>query len=103
MKFLTPILLAILIGLLGYQMFFQKEPDTKSEILHYLDSIEKHNEVVFSKIDSLDRLKHEEYKVYEQLNLKYDTIQIAIDTMPDIDGTKYLLTISRQLTLKGVE
>ena len=103
MKYITPILLVVLIILVGYQTFVKKDTTTKSEILHFLDSIEKHNEVVFNKIDSLDRLKHEEYKIYEQLNLKYDTVQIAIDTMPDIDGTKYLLTISRQLTLKGVE
>jgi hypothetical protein len=65
--------------------------------------MEKRNESFLSRVDSLSTLKHEQFSYYEKINLKYDTIQIALDTMPDIDGTKFLLTISRQLTAKGVE
>jgi hypothetical protein len=75
----------------------------EEKFMAYLDSMNKRNELMFNKLDSLGTVKHDQYRLYEQINLKYDTIQVAIDTMPDIDGTKLLLTISRQLTAKGVE
>jgi hypothetical protein len=75
----------------------------EEKFMAYLDSMNKRNELMFNKLDSLSTVKHDQYRLYEQINLKYDTIQVAIDTMPDIDGTKLLLTISRQLTAKGVE
>jgi hypothetical protein len=76
---------------------------SEEKFMAYMDSMEKRNETFLSRVDSLSTLKHEQFSYYEKINLKYDTIQIALDTMPDIDGTKYLLTISRQLTAKGVE
>ena len=101
---------AVLIGVLALLVCFllleiNAFPNSGNEdkFIHYMDSMEKRNETYFSKIDSLSTLKHEQFSYYEKINLKYDTIQIAIDTMPDIDGTKLLLTISRQLTAKGVE
>jgi uncharacterized protein YxeA len=75
----------------------------EEKFMSYMDSMEKRNESFLSRVDSLSTLKHEQFSYYEKINLKYDTIQIALDTMPDIDGTKFLLTISRQLTAKGVE
>jgi len=75
----------------------------EEKFMAYMDSMEKRNETFLSRVDSLSTLKHEQFSYYEKINLKYDTIQIALDTMPDIDGTKYLLTISRQLTAKGIE
>jgi len=85
-----------------YRYEYVQEQDT-NQVISFIDSIDKANDNYFEKIDSLEHIKHEEYRTYEKITLKYDTIQIAIDTMPDIDGTKYLLTISRQLTAKGVE
>jgi hypothetical protein len=76
---------------------------SEEKFMSYMDSMEKRNESFLSRVDSLSTLKHEQFSYYEKINLKYDTIQIALDTMPDIDGTKYLLTISRQLTAKGIE
>lgn len=75
----------------------------ESKFLKYLDSMNTRNELLFSKVDSLQKVKTELYTEYTKVKLKYDTIQIAIDTMPDIEGTKLLLSISRQLTAKGVE
>jgi hypothetical protein len=85
-----------------YRYEYVQEQDT-NQIISFIDSIDKANDIYFEKIDSLEHIKHEEYITYEKINLKYDTIQIAIDTMPNIEGTKYLLTISRQLTAKGIE
>jgi len=94
----------ILLGVIAYLLFKDySEKQETNQVLSFIDSIDKANDTYFEKIDSLEHIKHEEYRTYEKINLKYDTIQIAIDTMPDIDGTKYLLTISRQLTAKGVE
>ena len=101
---------AITIGLLLITVAFllwerQAFPNSGNEekFMKYMDSMEKRNETFLSRVDSLSTLKHEQFSYYEKINLKYDTIQIAIDTMPDVDGTKYLLTISRQLTAKGIE
>jgi len=101
---------AIVIGLLLLAVAFllwerQTFPNSGNEekFMQYMDSMEKRNEAFLSRVDSLSTLKHEQFSYYEKINLKYDTIQIALDTMPDIDGTKFLLTISRQLTAKGVE
>lgn len=103
-RFYTIIVVVILtaVGMIVWDKISQPSSD-QSKVLEYLDSMAKQQALMYSKIDSLDRLRHEEFVRYEQINLKYDTIQIAIDTMPDIDGTKLLLTISRQLTAKGVE
>ena len=99
----------IIIGLLlltvAFLLWERQTLDSGNEekFMAYIDSMETRNEVMFSRVDSLNTLKHEQFSYYEKINLKDDTIQIAIDTMPDIDGTKLLLTISRQLTAKGVE
>ncbi len=104
MKTFQTYLNIILLGVIAYLLFkdYSEEQET-NQVLSFIDSIDKANDTYFEKIDSLEHIKHEEYRTYEKINLKYDTIQIAIDTMPDIDGTKYLLTISRQLTAKGIE
>jgi len=105
MKSLSAKLNIIFICIIVYLLFkyeYKEEQET-NQVLSFIDSIDKANDTYFEKIDSLEHIKHEEYRTYEKINLKYDTIQIAIDTMPDLDGTKYLLTISRQLTAKGIE
>ena len=99
----TIIILLLVIALRLWNKFRISNSHNEDKFMHFMDSMEKRNETYFSKIDSLSTLKHEQFSYYEKIKLKYDTIQIAIDTMPDIDGTKYLLTISRQLTAKGVE
>lgn len=96
------VLFIVVIAYLLFKYEYVQERDT-NQVLSFIDSIDKANDTYFEKLDSLEHIKHEEYITYEKITLKYDTIQIAIDTMPDIDGTKYLLTISRQLTAKGVE
>lgn len=105
MKNLSIKLNFIFFFIIAYLLFkyeYVQEQDT-NQVISFIDSIDKANDTYFEKLDSLEHIKHEEYHNYEKITLKYDTIQIAIDTMPDIDGTKYLLTVSRQLTLKGVE
>ena len=104
MKTFQTYLNIILLGVIAYLLFkdYSEEQET-NQVLSFIDSIDKANDTYFEKIDSLEHIKHEEFHNYEKITLKYDTIQIAIDTMPDIDGTKYLLTISRQLTAKGIE
>ena len=104
MKTFQTYLNIILLGVIAYLLFkdYSEEQET-NQVLSFIDSIDKANDTYFEKIDSLEHIKHEEYRTYEKITLKYDTIQIAIDTMPDINGTKYLLTISRQLTAKGIE
>ena len=75
----------------------------ESKFIKYLDSMNSRNELLFAKVDSLQQVKTQLYSEYTNVKLKYDTVQIAIDTMPDFEGTKLLLSISRQLTAKGVE
>jgi hypothetical protein len=75
----------------------------ESKFIKYLDSMNSRNELLFAKVDSLQKVKTQLYSEYTKVKLKYDTVQIAIDTMPDLEGTKLLLSISRQLTAKGVE
>jgi len=85
------------------QAFPSTSTGYEGKLVPYIDSIDKRNKLLFSKIDSLQKEKVTLYKEYTKVKLKYDTIQIALDTMPDLEGTKLLLTISRQLTAKGVE
>jgi hypothetical protein len=101
---LIGILLLFVSYLLWERYLFLNTP--KQEIPNYtkyFDSITKQNNILKYKIDSLDLLKKEHITYYKYTKLKYDTIQISIDTMPGIDGTKFLLSISRQLTSKGIE
>jgi len=95
------IFVLVIIYLLYKYDYVQKV--SNNQVITFIDSIDKANDIYFEKIDSLEHIKHEEYIRYEKITIKYDTIQIAIDTMPNIEGTKYLLTISRQLTAKGIE
>lgn len=96
------ILFIIIIAYLLFKYEYVQERDT-NKVLSFIDSIDKANSIYFKKIDSLEYVKYKEYRTYEKIKLKYDTIQISIDTMPNINGTKYLLSISRQLTAKGIE
>lgn len=99
---LIVVLLFIIALVLSYRLFSPVE-QSDARLFSYLDSINKKNELLFAKVDSLQKVKTQLYKEYTKVKLKYDTIQIAIDTMPDLEGTKLLLSISRQLTAKGVE
>jgi hypothetical protein len=97
-------LLFIIAMAVSYRIFTPTPIQIPSkEITNYLDSLNKKNELLYAKVDSLQKVKTELYKEYTKTKIKYDTIQIAIDTMPDLEGTKLLLSISRQLTIKGVE
>jgi len=96
-------ILLLAVSYLIWERYMFPVSHNEEKFMAYLDSMNKRNEIMFNKIDSLSTVKHDQYRLYEQINLKYDTIQVAIDTMPDIDGTKLLLSISRQLTSKGVE
>lgn len=90
---------------LGFFICFLITPKQKdsSDVLKYLDSIEKIQSVLNFKLDSLHLLKKEQLNVYYKTKLTYDTLKITIDTMPPLDGTKLLLSKSRQLTNKGIE
>lgn len=96
-------ILLLAVSYLIWERYMFPVSHDEEKFMAYLDSMNKRNEIMFNKIDSLSTVKHDQYRLYEQINLKYDTIQVAIDTMPDIEGTKLLLSISRQLTSKGVE
>lgn len=101
----------IFISFLAYFVYsyISLDKDTKSgentsnKVLNYLDSIDKRNKILFSKIDSLDLNKKEKLTVYNNTTLKYDTLKIMVDSMPPIDATIFLLSKSRQLTDKGIE
>lgn len=97
------LLLSVLYLLWERQAFPSKPENYDSKFIAYMDSMDRRNKLLFNKIDSLQKEKVTLYKEYTKVKLKYDTIQIAIDTMPDLEGTKLLLSISRQLTAKGVE
>jgi hypothetical protein len=97
------ILLSAAVAYLLWEKNTLQERAYESKFLSYLDSMNTRNELLFSKIDSLQHVKTQLYSEYTKVKLKYDTVQIAIDTMPDLEGTKLLLSISRQLTSKGVE
>jgi hypothetical protein len=100
------ILIVFLLGVVSYLLWDKHQnsvPVGQEKFMAYLDSINQQNKLMFNKLDSLTLVKKEQLRIYEKINLKYDTIQIAIDTMPDLEGTKLLLSISRQLTSKGVE
>lgn len=105
MKLTDFFLYLIIIAVVSWFYYDSKhKPDTQqNKMLRYLDSINERNKKLFEKVDSLEKVNLHVYKEYNKVNLKYDTIQIAIDTMPNIEGTKLLLSISRQLTSKGVE
>lgn len=76
---------------------------TSQTVLKRLDSIEKHTNALIFKIDSLDLLKKQQLTLYYKTKWSYDTLKTIIDTMPPLDGTKLLLTKSRQLTNQGIE
>lgn len=100
------VIITFLLLLVAY-LWWDKENSTQksyeSKFMKYLDSMNSRNELLYSKVDSLQKVKTNLYKEYTKVKLKYDTVQIAIDTMPDLEGTKLLLSISRQLTAKGIE
>jgi hypothetical protein len=97
------ILLSAAVAYLLWEKNTLQERAYESKFLSYLDSMNTRNELLFSKVDSLQHVKTQLYSEYTKVKLKYDTVQIAIDTMPDLEGTKLLLSISRQLTSKGIE
>lgn len=96
-------LLIIIAAILFYHSTLGVKNTPTNEIVNYLDSINKHNKILFSKIDSLDLNKQEKLTVYHTTTLQYDTIKILVDSMPPIDATLFLLSKSRQLTDKGIE
>lgn len=96
----------ILILLVAFDIYVNhksKQVTTDPKLFTYLDSVRKSTDALLNKVDSLERVKTNVYKEITKIKLRYDTVQIAIDTMPDIEGTKLLLSISRQLTTKGIE
>ena len=101
-------LLLIVVGLFLFRNCYSYKGDIGDEktsvtFLKHLDSLEKRTNALIFKIDSLNLLKKEQLNVYYKTKLTYDTLKITIDTMPPLDGTKLLLSKSRQLTNKGIE
>ena len=104
-KITTNLYTILIIGLGLYYFGFKKETvkTDSNNVISYLDSINKQNKILFSKIDSLDLNKKEKLTVYHTTTLKYDTLKIIVDSMPPIDATLFLLSKSRHLTDKGIE
>lgn len=96
------ILVLILLGVFTY-LSTKQASSTQIDFVKHLDSIEKRQSALIFKLDSLHLLKKEQLNVYYKTKLTYDTLKITIDTMPPLDGTKLLLSKSRQLTNKGIE
>lgn len=80
-----------------------EEEKTSISFLKHLESLEKRTNALIFKIDSLDLLKKQQLTIYYKTQWKYDTLKTIIDTMPPLDGTKLLLSKSRQLTNQGIE
>lgn len=99
---IVSLILLILVVVLVWDKYYTEKPQ-EVELVKYLDSLMLTNKKLLTKVDSLSKIKIEKYKTYERINLKYDTIHIHIDTMPSVEATKFLLSISRQLSAKGVE
>ena len=101
-------LLLIIVGLFlfrncsSYKGAIEDEK-TSVILLKHLDSLEKRTNALIFKIDSLDLLKKQQLTLYYKTKWKYDTLKTTIDTMPPLDGTKLLLSKSRQLTNQGIE
>lgn len=101
-------LLLIITGLFLFRNCFSYEKATEDNktsviLLKHLDSLEKRTNALIFKIDSLDLLKKQQLTLYYKTKWKYDTLKTIIDTMPPLDGTKLLLSKSRQLTNQGIE
>ena len=64
------ILFIIVIAYLLFKYEYVQERDT-NKVLSFIDSIDKANDTYFKKIDSLEYVKHEEYRTYEKIKLKY--------------------------------
>lgn len=77
--------------------------NTDTVVIKYLDSVISNNNKLLSKVDSLQKVRNDYYTVYNEITKKYDTVRINIDTLSPIEATKLLLSMSRQLTAKGVE
>lgn len=77
--------------------------NTDTLVIKYLDSIIDNNSKLINKVDSLQKLKTNQYAVYNEITKKYDTVRINIDTLSPLEATKLLLSMSRQLNAEGVE
>lgn len=106
MSVFDKLLLYVLIGLAAlivWDKLHTNHERANPEIIKYLDSIHQSNKVFYKKIDSLQTVKTDQFNIYNKIKIKYDTIRTNIDTMPSLEATKFLLSISRQLTAKGIE
>lgn len=94
----------VLYGL--YELSCNTEEEVPNEpvaLITYLEQLEKNQQILLDKIDSIELSKTEKINTYYKTKLIYDTIRTTIDTMPPLDATKLLLSKSRQLTNKGIE
>jgi len=82
---------------------YEEVPNEPVALITYLEQLEKNQQILLDKIDSIELSKTEKINTYYKTKLIYDTIRTTIDTMPPLDATKLLLSKSRQLTNKGIE
>lgn len=68
-----------------------------------LDSLTQKESQLYTKIDSIQKIKTKLVTHYETTSLKYDTLRVTIDSMGDTQALLFLLSKSRQLTAKGID
>ena len=80
-----------------YKVLNKPEIDRVNQVLNHLDSIEAKNEILFSKIDSLDLKKANQLKQLDETKSHYDSFKNIIDSLSAVDALERLLSESRQL------
>jgi len=90
-------LIIIIVAIYLYHSNLEKVPVKQNEVITFLDSIDKRNKVLFSKIDSLDLKKANQLKQLDETKSHYDSFKNIIDSLSAVDALERLLSESRQL------
>ena len=80
-----------------YKVLNKPEIDRVNQVLNHLDSIEAKNEILFSKIDSLDLKKTNQLLELAKTQSHYDSFKNIVDSLSAVDALQVLLSNSRQL------
>jgi len=80
-----------------YKVLNKPEIDRVNQVLKHIDSIEAKNEILFSKIDSLDLKKTNQLIELAKTQSHYDSFKNIVDSLSAVDALQLLLSESRQL------